>query len=103
MIAFLPSLMAVTLLGVLVPAVDSVRRLYEARQARREAEAAAAARARAFARHPARLAQKRRVPGLPVHGEPLSEEDLATYTAIMMTPPIGSTQARKTSAGEETE
>ena len=35
------------------------------------------------ARHPAR---RRGVPGLPVDGEPLSEEDLAEYTAIMMRP-----------------
>jgi hypothetical protein len=100
MIGFLPSLIAVTLTGVLVLGVAGIRRLYEARQARREAAA------RAFARHPAQLGRRplrRRCPGLPIDGEPLSEEDLATYTAIMMTPPIGSTQARETSAGEETE
>jgi hypothetical protein len=89
---FLACLIGGAALAAALVAIDRVGRLWDARQARREA---------ARRRHPSRLSA-RWVPGLPVDGEPLSDEDLAEFTGIMMRS-SGSSKARETSADEEAE
>lgn len=77
----LPILLGVALLTVVVLTVAGIRRCWDACQARR------ARRARALARHPAQLARRplrRRVPGLPVDGEPLDDDDLDEFTGVMI-------------------
>lgn len=80
-LAVLPSLALVVLLAAV-----GVLQFRETRRGRRDADPPAPVTEPPPplpARHPAR---RRGVPGLPVDGEPLSEEDLAEYTAIMMRP-----------------
>jgi hypothetical protein len=83
-LAVLPSLALVVLLAAV-----GVLQFRETRRGRRDADPPAPVTEPPpplpppLARHPAR---RRGVPGLPVDGEPLSEEDLAEYTAIMMRP-----------------
>ena len=76
-IVFLPEVAA-----VLILTVTGVMRLRETRQARREA------RRRALTRHPAQQSRTprlpRRIPGRPVDGKPLSDEELAQFTGIML-------------------
>jgi hypothetical protein len=89
-------------LGFVLLVIDSIRRRWDVRQARREA-----ARQDALRKHPAQRRPLRRQKALGGRhdGEPLSDDELNEYTAIMMTnfPPIGSTQARETSADEDAE
>ena len=79
-LAVLPSLALVVLLAAV-----GVSQFRETRRGRRDAgpPAPVTEPPPPPARHPAR---RRGVPGLPVDGEPLSEEDLAEYTAIMTRP-----------------
>jgi hypothetical protein len=67
------------------------------RGVRRERREAAA---RALTRHPSQQS-RRRVPGLPVDGEPLSEAELAEFTGIMFSPVVD--PENQNSASEEAE
>jgi hypothetical protein len=91
--AFLTFLIGGSLLAAALVAVDQIGRLWDARQARRQA---------ARRRHPSRLSQRWVALGGPDDGEPLSDEELAEFTGIMMRS-SGSDKARETSADEEAE
>jgi hypothetical protein len=67
------------------------------REVRREKREAAAD---ALARHPSQQS-RRRVPGLPVDGEPLTEAELAEFTGIMFSPVVD--PENQNSASEEAE
>jgi hypothetical protein len=62
-------------------AVIGVVQFREVRREKREAAADA------MARHPSQQS-RRRVPGLPVDGEPLTEAELAEFTGIMFSPVV---------------
>jgi hypothetical protein len=96
-------LLATVLLTVVLLGLAGISLCWDAWQMRREAKR------RAITRHPAtraRAMRRRRAPGGPHDGEPLSEDDLNEFTGIMFASGFDGwqeDQAQETGAGEETE